>query len=338
MIVPSKEDIEPFAKFEISDFERWLRIGFEGFLLENEGTAAFDHLGVFIGLDDHLVQDLRNIYHVFPARSQAHIRQAVANLLASLEPIERNIIIFEHLLLLASVLPAGAEVLRVLPARIGNGFFGLTENRECISLFDLTLMTVIELTVPKKDSIDCLHALISSKYFENAYAGIALTALCRADDQNLAKHMAYLRESLAAMFREFNTNDITKRQLAAKILSAVGRHRLVMAIPELLLSDCSYRKPVNDNWFIYALLERSEEVKPLLSRTENKKGEIYFYRPDKPAIKDLLLDKTHRIARKKHKDKPYLDQGTPDQGTPMAIFDEIFGKLPSQSDIKEMWQ
>lgn len=289
MIKPESEDLKPFTKFKIGDLERWLRTGLEGYLLENKSIWAFDHLAVFIDQDEHLVLDLCNIYRAFPSRKQAYFRQAVANLIANLEPIERNIIIFEHLLSLAGILPAGSEVLRVLPARVGNGFFGLTKNREGKSLFDLTMMTIAELAVPTKDAVDCLHALIGSSYFENAYAGMALTALCRTDDKNLADHMALLREPLAAMFHQYNVDDTAKQRLAKKILDAIGLKLVVQALDNLVCSEPPKEGVVTDNWFLIALRSHDKSLLSLLS-WESRDGKMFLYRKDKPEVKIPLPD------------------------------------------------
>lgn len=289
MIVPEPEDLKPFAKFKAVDFQRWLRIGLEGYLLEDKGVWAFEPLAVFIGQDEHLVLDLCNISRAFPARQQAYLRQGVANLLANLEPVERNIVLFEHLLYLASMLPAGDEVLPVLPSVIGNGFFGLTETREGKSLFDLTMLTVAELAVHTKDAVDCLYALIGSRHFRCAYAGTALTALCRADDKKLAKHMSLLRESLSAMFEQYKIDDAAKRRLAEKILNAIGLYSLVNALPELVYSFISKRYVVNDDWFWEALFRTNP---PLLSVSTD--GEVRIYRSDKPEVRILLPEKKHK--------------------------------------------
>jgi len=297
MITPSRKDVEAFAKFETEDFELWLRIGLEGYLLEDEGKWAFEPLAVFIGYDNHLVLDLRNIYRVLSPRKQAYFRQAVANLIAYLEATERNVVIFEHLIYLTSVLPAGLEVLRVLPGRICNNFFSLTKNREGKTLFDLTFLMVTELAVSSKDSKECLHALISSPYFDNAYAGIALLALCRADNSNLAAHMSILRGSLRAMFEDSEVDCFAKRRLAARIFDAVSPHNLVKALSAMRLSDTPCLNFGRDNWLFYALIEKTTSRLLNLCKDE---GKIYFYCTDNPDVKIFLSGEDTYEANQLH--------------------------------------
>ncbi|MDQ3583871.1 MAG: hypothetical protein M3495_20755 [Pseudomonadota bacterium] len=197
----------------------------------------------------------------------------------------------EHLLLLAPVIHA-SEILRVLPARIGNGFFGLTTKREGESLFADTLLTVAQLAAPRIEAVDCLRALIASRHFDNAYAGIALTALCHADDRDLVGHISLLRRALADMFREFVTPEEYKHELARSVLDAVGLRTVVQALPSLEYFDPQDELAPLDTWFAGACLGGK---RPLLRRDETK-GHIYFFRPNKPSVREPLPQQDERLG------------------------------------------
>ena len=286
------EDYSPFDDFDEAAFERWLRVGLEGYLLEGKGAWAFPEAAGNIAQQDYLVLGLHDAYLELSANGRGHFRQAVAKVLASLEAQEKNVPLFEHLLFLAAALPA-PEVLRVLPARVGNGFFGLTANREGESLFSLTLLTVARLAAPREEVVDCLHALIGSRHFDFAYAGIALTALCRADDQGLVKHMTLLRDSLAKMFEEFGTDLEAKRNLANSVFGAVVEFkRFVHALPQLKYFDSSDEHAALDNWFIEALFGGKDA--PLVC-IETLEVELEFFcRHDQFKVKQGLPDPDYK--------------------------------------------
>jgi hypothetical protein len=126
-----------FDAFTEADFEDWLRVGLEGYLLEDQGAWAFPGAEGSIAQQDYLVLGLREAYHrEWPAATRSRFRHAVAKVLASLEPSARYVSLFEHLLSLAAAL-AAPEVLRVLPARVGNGFFGQADSRSEDELFGI---------------------------------------------------------------------------------------------------------------------------------------------------------------------------------------------------------
>ncbi|MCI0623352.1 MAG: hypothetical protein L0387_17120 [Acidobacteria bacterium] len=278
------EDHGPLDDFDEERFEAWLRVGLEGYLLEDKGAWAFPGAEGAIVRQDYLALGLRDTYRRLRAEAQSHFRRSVAKVLASLEAEERNAPIFEHLLSLAAELPA-PEVLRVLPGRIGNGFLGITANREGDSLFALTLLTVAELAAPRREAVDCLHALVGSVHFDHAYAGIALIALSRADDRGLVNHMVRLREPLGAMFREFNAPQTAKQDLARSVIEAVGIHRLVEALPRLKYFEPRDKHAALDTWLIEALLKGKNA--PLVCH-ESEKGQFYFCLSGRDDVKEFL--------------------------------------------------
>ena len=89
----------PFSGFDTEQFETWLRVGFEGYCLENKGAWAFPGAEAAIVRQDYLALGLRDAYHQLGAEGQAHFRLAVANVIASLEAKESNVPIIEHLFL-----------------------------------------------------------------------------------------------------------------------------------------------------------------------------------------------------------------------------------------------
>lgn len=272
----------PFDSFGLDDLDRWLRTGLEGYLLEGQGAWAFSPVAGSIAKHGYLTLGLRAIYEDMSAHQRALFRQAVANVLASLEPRERNIPLFENLLSLAGLLPV-KEVLRVLPARIGNGFFGLTSNRKGESLFTLTLLSVTELAdkAPGEDVVTCLHDLVGSKnFFDHAYAGYTLVALCTADPTGLVDHMDRLRLPLASMFAEFETDVDAKRYLAKRVLDAVGLQRIGDALDKLEYNNPACPAVASDDWLVAALFNGE----PKLLDWREAEDRIIVFRPDRPTV------------------------------------------------------
>lgn len=282
------EDRYPFAEFDAPAFERWLQVGLEGYLLEGQGTWAFPGAEGYILRSDHLVEGLEEAYRSMQPQQKADFRRAVAGLLASpaLEASSQNVPVLEHLLSLAEALPA-PEVLRVLPARLGNGPFGRLATAQQEALFSLGLLTAARLAAERNDAVECLNALIGSKNFDSAYSGIALVALCRADGRSLVAHMERLRKPLVSMFLKYNTSTEARRELARTILDAVGLSRLVAALPNLKYFDRNSASAATDGWLVRSLLE--DPAPPLrckLAQQANapEMGEPCFYRPREPNI------------------------------------------------------
>lgn len=280
------DDREPFDAFTEADFEDWLRVGLEGFLLEDQGAWAFPGAEGPIARQDDLVLGLREAYREWPAGVRGRFRRALAKVIASLEPSERYVPLFEHLLSLAAALPV-PEILRVLPARVGNGFFGQVDGRGEEDLFGDALLTVARLAAPREEAVECLHGLIGSKYFDDAYAGIALTALCRADDRGLVRHMELLRASLASMFRKYATPASAQRELARSIMDATSLPALAGALPRLKYFDVHEECAPLDRWLVECLL--GGKSAPLIC-TQNEDGRLAFHRRGKPRIKEPLAE------------------------------------------------
>ena len=140
-------------------------------------------------------------------------------------------------------------------------------------MFALSLRTAAKLSAPREEAVNCIHALISSEHFSSehyghAYAGIALTALCKADDQGLIHHLVRLREPLAAMFREVREVQEVQVGLARAVLDAVGLRQFVQALPSLKYFD-RRDDPTVDTLLVEATLggwiRRSFAVKPRIA-------------------------------------------------------------------------
>jgi hypothetical protein len=285
------EDRGPLQGLGEAELETWLRAGLEGYLLEGKGAWAFREVVGLIARQQSLTLGLRDAYRELNAEQRGAFRRAVAKVLASLEADERNVPLFEHLLALAAELPA-PEVLRVLPARVGNGFFGLTDNREGESLFAATLLTVARLAAPREEVVACLHRLIGSRHFDHAFAGLALVALCRADDSGLTDHMERLREPLAAQFREFRVDEEAKRGLALSVLDAVGLEPVAEALPRLKYFDRHSEKAPLDDWLIEALLTAPGSP---LGVEEDEDGGVWLFDAEEP-VKKVRLHEPKKVS------------------------------------------
>lgn len=274
-----------FDDFTEADFEGWLKAGMEAYLLEGAGAWAFPGAAGELAAPGNLFlyQGLCESYQQLTAEQRRRYRLALSNVLASLEPLDRNIPIFEHLLSLAAALPA-PEILRVLPARVGKGFFGLVKGGEEGDLFALTLLTVARFAAPRPDVLMCLNELIrNSRPFDSAYSGVALEALCRADPEGFVSHMVAMRELLRAMFQEFQVSDEVKRGYAVSILDAIGLQRLVYAWPALKYFDREFENAALDRWLVLVLLDGADA--PLVCEQDSR-DRLHVFRRTNPLVQE----------------------------------------------------
>lgn len=275
-----------FEGYATAEFERWLRIGLEKYCFEDAGAWAFPKAERYIVRQEFLALGLRDAYSEMKAAERGAFRQAVANVLASLEPQERFVPLFEHLLILAGELPV-PEVLHVLPRRVGNGFFGLTRNREGESLFVQTMFTVAQLAAPRPEVVACLHSLIGSRnYFDPAYAGVALLALCRAVPDDLVDHLRRLRASLSVMFNEFTTSAADQQQLAQSVLHTMSLNQIVAALPQLKYFDPFNENAALDTWLLIGLTGGNRA--PLVAVLEEEEGKLSFKRRGNGTVSESL--------------------------------------------------
>lgn len=239
----------PFENLGTAAFEQLLSTGLKGYLLENRGAWAFGIAADFIVRPGSLPEGLNAFYKSLAAPQQNSFREAVANVLASLPAESVNVDIARQLLMLAPLLPA-PEILRVLPGRLGSGFFGTHSE-----LFESALFAVARLAAPRKDALECLHALITSRHFDSAYAGIALLALCQADNASLVAHIGLLRQHLHQMFPRNNaTAAIFHRTWAGQLLEVMSsKSRIAATLPRLKYFDRNNPAGAIDTWLLDGL-------------------------------------------------------------------------------------
>lgn len=102
MILLVKEDMLPFINFTEKNFEKWLLDGITAYVEENY-VWEFEPVAVFIGQEDLLCLDLRNIYEALPSKkSQNFFRMAVDRLLSS-EKVSNQLVIDELRLLAKNI-------------------------------------------------------------------------------------------------------------------------------------------------------------------------------------------------------------------------------------------
>ncbi|MBF0184034.1 MAG: hypothetical protein HQM06_06575 [Magnetococcales bacterium] len=248
--------LSPFDRYSAPEFERWLREGFEGYFFAGEGVWAFPMAEGLLSGPEALVKRLGAFYRSLKPMAQGSFRQAIADLLALLPEEARYFPVFVDLLALAVDVRA-QEILRVLPSRVGNGYFGGRFAEGQINLFTQILLSVAQLSAPREDALRCLLALVSSRHFDSAYAGLALQALCIAKPEALVDHMQRLRDLLAAQFQEFDPSFENRKELVRSVLETVGLSGVVAALPDLqfadLLQSDTCQGP-NDDWFFEGLL------------------------------------------------------------------------------------
>lgn len=273
---------DPFANAGTPVFERLLEAGLRGYLVEGQGVWAFGLAADWIAGHGELYDGIKVFFDHLRAEQQISFRQAVANLLAVLEPRRENVPVFEYLLLLASLLPA-PEILRVLPARLGNGYFGTNAH-----LFERALLAVTRLAAPRQDAVECLRALISSRHFVSDYAGVALLALCRADGTDFVGHMNNMRAHLRKMLPRARKSTGAKallRTWAEQVLEVLTLHPLVVALPQLNYFDPRDPAGANDTWLLEGLLGGRS---PLLRCVQNDEGQLTVFLSAKPDHRELI--------------------------------------------------
>ncbi len=52
----------PLDEYSEADFETWLRVGLEGYLIEGKGSQAFPEVAGTIVAEDHVILGLRKAY------------------------------------------------------------------------------------------------------------------------------------------------------------------------------------------------------------------------------------------------------------------------------------
>lgn len=304
--LPEVASMSPFQGYGAGKFEQWLEEGLKGYLLEDKGAWAFPGAEDRLAAHSMLLDGLKAFYGSLDGAMQGQFKEAVANLLASMPPESRFIPLFSTVLSLASILPA-PQVLRVLPQRIGNGYFGFARNAEGGSLFDIALLSVARLAAPRNDALDCLHALIGSSRFDAAYAGIALIALCQADDMHFDKHMKLMRPHLQAMFAKYGKGANAKRTWAEQVLEVIPPNRLAVALPKLKCFDAKFELAPLDTWLFDGLFGGR---KPLLKCAKNEDGALRIFPLGSPEKAKEIPLRGKNVGDMLHllQGKEYIDQ------------------------------
>ncbi|MEO5339817.1 MAG: hypothetical protein H7837_04770 [Magnetococcus sp. MYC-9] len=262
-----------------AEVESWLQVGLEQYLFEEMGAWSFPGAVAEFARWETPAEALQAFCGRLRAENRAWFRQSVANLAASLPPDSRNILLFEHLLEIAVAVGA-SEMLRVLPDRIGRGFFGqipdLSGQRR---LFATSLLMAARLSAPRKEARVCLETLIDAQPFREtgfAYAGIALVSLCRADPDGWLQHLDRLRGPLHRMFQHYETDDAAKRRLGQEVLEVVTLPKVADSLLELVCFEPPGSSPADD-WLLQALVVGDD---PPLELVEDRDGVLKIRRRD----------------------------------------------------------
>ncbi|MBF0371293.1 MAG: hypothetical protein HQL52_17735 [Magnetococcales bacterium] len=276
----TQQTVELFHGMELADIEAWLRIGLEQFLFEGVGAWSFPGAEAEFARWETPAEALQVFYKRLQAERKAKFRLAVANVMASLDSFPENIPIFEHLLEIAVAVGA-YEILRVLPGKIGNGFFGQDlDDTGKRKLFAAALLVTARLSTPRVEAKACLEALIDSRPFREtgfAYAGIALISLCRADPDGWMLHLNRLRGPLHLMFRKYRTNEAAKRRLGRDVLDAVGLQRIADSLLDLVCFEPGFPVEDTDDWLLHALVVGDD---PPLILVEDNDEALRIRRPN----------------------------------------------------------
>jgi len=266
---PDPEHVEPLKGFSAFDFAAWLRRGFEDLYYKDMRVTAFAPLNYFVGRQDDITRELKNIYDALPKGTvQEKFRLGIAVALTNLPPTLQSVPTVRELLHLAARVHA-PEVLPEVIKQVGNGFFGLPEHNECRELFALTLNIVGGMS-PAKGVGENVRGLVGSSYFRPGYAPTAFIALCRAEPEKFHKHLELLRGYFAALHREAGMDNIylTARRFAQFVdLSLIQKNlwQLYLSLrpgTDLLSTD---------NWLVKALI--NVEKAPFLL---DKEGDCFY--------------------------------------------------------------
>ncbi len=267
---PAENEALPFQGWRASDYLGWLESGLKGYLLDGKGAWAFPGAIDSLASRSDLQEGLKAFYDSLDGEQQVEFKKAVVDLLETMPPESRFIPVFANLLSLASLLPA-PEVLRVLPKRIGNGYFGFKNGVTEDDLFGIAVRTVAKLNAPREDALKCLRRFVKSRNFQVAYAGTILVALSQADEDGFVAHMRLMRPDLQAMFGKYGKNQTMKRTWAEYVLEVVQLDGVAAALPKLKYFDRNSEKNALDTWLLEGLFAGR---RPLLECYMNEHGNL----------------------------------------------------------------
>lgn len=112
MIYPEKKDLIAFvSSVNTAGYKKWLLAGIKKYV-HNNSIWGFEPIAVFMGQDEHIVLDLRNVYRLLKKSQQKYFRRAVLELL-QLPVSKKNIRVLEILVLFSEQIQC-TEALDVL--------------------------------------------------------------------------------------------------------------------------------------------------------------------------------------------------------------------------------
>lgn len=269
----------------IERFERWLRVGLESYVLEDAGPVAFPEAAHHILARGSLTAGLAAFTSGLSAARRDNFKQALAQVLAALEPRERNLPVADQLLAVA-VATTAYPILSVLARKIGGGFFGQADPDGRDGLFAMALYTAARLAAPgRQDARRCIRELIASDNFRPAHASTALLALCETDPHALGEHLQApgLRSQLARQFTRYDPDGSVRRMVARDLLSIIGVEGFAEALANLDAMDAESSGGRPDDWLVEALLWAEDP--PLLLDTGQ---EVTISRRDDPSQRVTL--------------------------------------------------
>lgn len=243
-------------EWDIPRFERWVRVGVEAYVLEDAGPTAFPEAAHLILNTGSLTLGLKAFADGLNAFRRDNLKQAIAQVLSSLEPSAHYAPVAEQLLVIAVAVTA-YPILAILAPKIGEGFFGQSDAEARGSLFAMTLYSVARLAAPgRQDALRCIGELIASSNFKPAHASTALIAACQVDRRRLAEHLAIpgLRQKLKAQFETYDPDGRVRRQVALDILAITGIENFTNALSDLRALDPSIGGAGPDDWLTEALM------------------------------------------------------------------------------------
>ncbi len=273
MIRPTSKDVVLLRDYDPTDFERWFITGLETHFDEGDDSRAFQPLDLFIGSDDELTLDLKNIYNALPiATTRSNFRLGLKLALSHFPENPRYVKHFKELLWLAAEIRA-FEILPVLPHRVSNGFFGKIEGEHPEELFIVALETVAGFSEPDNPDIErCLNSLIKSKHFDRQYTDVAFLSLCRAKPESFPAHLMRLRGKMTALLENGEIESSNKRNLAHQFVECVSFNLIVENLHKLSLGSKNNNYPELDQWLVEGIFDSEN---PSLT-CDFEDGEIYI--------------------------------------------------------------
>lgn len=241
--------IELLKAFGPDGMKSWLLLSLEKYFFQGEGRYAFRPVELWIGMDVDISLDLYAIYNELSAEQQQTWRYAIADALAQMPHEERQVPIFECLLMLTKIIPAN-EVLSVLPRVLDVGWFNADQSSIDKDMFSKTLLTVADMAVQTKAARNCIQLLTTTRQFraEPRYAPLAFITLCRIDPDNWPEHLERLRYQINLSIREYGLSGAATTRLAQRFVDAVKPDR-VFSKPKAFVLDNHFREfAVTDRW------------------------------------------------------------------------------------------